>query len=151
MPGSASADLPDNDIVLTPVGRTDDSGITVVGSRHPTIMVQFRFGSTSNVHVECSADQGTFTSCGTPVTSGCPASQCWVYTPTFATDGPHRVDGAIFDSTLPDNDPNQPLDQAGFRLQIDSTLPDTRITAAAPTFDIEHATRPGRVQLPDDR
>ena len=143
MPGSVNADLPNNDIVLTPAGRTDDSGITVVGSRHPTITVQFRFGSTSNVHVECSADQGTFTSCGTQVTSGCPASQCFVYTPTFATDGPHRVDGAIFDSTLPDNDPNQPLDQAGFRLQIDSTFPDTRITAAAPTFDIEHETHTG--------
>jgi hypothetical protein len=133
----AAGDLPDNDIVAKPVGvKQEDT--TVVGSRTPTIMMQFNFGSTSNVYVMCSADLGAFTSCGQQITSGCPVSQCWQFQPTFSTDGDHRVDGAIFDSTLPMNDPNQPMDEIGFPIHIDSTLPDTTLTSVRPSFDFDH-------------
>lgn len=135
----ARADLPNNDIVITPVGRSVDNANTVVGSRQPTINVQFNFGSTTQVHVECQADQGPFGSCGTQTTANCPASQCWVYTPAFPSDGDHTVAAAIFDSTLPDGDPNQPRDQLGFQIHIDSTLPDTRLIGTSPSFDLEHA------------
>ncbi len=137
----ARADLPDNDIVIEPVGKAVDNANSVVGSRTPTIMMQFNFGSTTQVHVECSTDSAPFTSCGTQTTAGCPASQCWIYRPTFASDGDHVVYGAIFDSTIPDNDPNNPLDELGLNVHIDSTLPDTAIKGAAPTFDVEHENR----------
>ncbi len=138
---AARADLPDNDIVITPVGRSVDNANTVVGSRQPTINLQFNFGSTTPVHVECQSDQGPFGSCGTQTPANCPASQCWVYTPAFPSDGDHTVAAAIFDSTLPDDDPNQPLDELGFHIHIDSTLPDTRMIGTSPSFDVEHAGR----------
>ena len=137
----ARADLPDNDIVIAPVGHSVDNANTVVGSRQPTINVQFNFGSTTQVHVECRTDRGPFGSCGTQTTANCPASQCWVYTPAFPSDGDHTVAAAIFDSTLPDDDPNQPMDQLGFQLHIDSTLPDTRLIGTSPSFDLGAAGR----------
>jgi hypothetical protein len=153
---AAQADLPDNDIVIKPAGRADDGGNdVVVGSRQPAITVQFNFGSTTDVHVECMMDSQTFSTCGTQITSNCPASQCWLYQPAFTSDGTHTVAAAIFDSTLPDNDPNQPMDELVQTIVIDSTLPDTRLSSIAPTFDMESANRKGvpayyNVQTIDD-
>jgi hypothetical protein len=144
---AAQADLPDNDIVAKPVGvKTSDDTTTVVGSRQPTVNMQFNFGSTSNVYVMCSADLGPFTSCGTPVpAASCPVSACFVFKPTFATDGDHRVDGAIFDSTVqaPPGDLSALLDETGYMVHIDSTLPGTELTSVSPTFDFEHRSNSG--------
>lgn len=56
--------------------------------------------------------RAAFQSCGTPVSTGCPAGdQCWAYRPTFTSDDEHRVDGAIFDSGA------NKLDQLGLQIK----------------------------------
>jgi len=136
--GAARADLPNNDIVITPVGYIQDGTPTEVGSQQPTINIQFNFGSQTNVHVECQADSGPFTSCGTQQTANCPASQCWVYTPTYSSDGQHSLGAAIFDSSQPDTAPGNPLDQLNYELHIDSTPPDTKLDPGTLQFDSDH-------------
>lgn len=140
----ALADLPNDDIQILPVGASDGSVPDDVGSRQPTIIMRFDFGGMSGLSAECSGDQGTFGSCGTPVTP-CPVSECFAFRPTFATDGSHRVDGAIFDPSM--SDPTDPtageLDQAGVLINVDSTPPDTQLTTATPSFDLENRNRHG--------
>jgi hypothetical protein len=142
---SALADLPDNDIKILPVGASGDGSVPDdVGSRQPTINMQFNFGGMSGLSAECSGDRGAFGSCGTPVTP-CPVTECFAFRPTFATDGAHTVEGAIFDPSM--SDPSNPtageLDQLGLPINVDSTPPDTQLGAASPQFDLESRNRAG--------
>ena len=87
----AAADITQSDAVVSVVlsgAGSDQTGEAISGDRVPVFRIQVLL---PDVSVQCSLNLATSTACGTQQTSGCPAYQCWTYSPT-APDGENTID-----------------------------------------------------------
>ncbi len=85
--------------VVMPGAVPDQGNGALSGDRAPVFQIHVLLPDTN---VQCSMnDDGTYTACGTQQTSGCPAYQCWTYSPTV-TDGENTIDiGEFTDGYAP--------------------------------------------------